>query len=70
MRSVTFWVRQGRRTSPPEIALARPKPARRSLSPMFLFYARSASMMDIIVLLIGIVFFALSLAYVYACDLL
>jgi hypothetical protein len=28
------------------------------------------SMMDVVVLAVGVVFFALSIAYVYACDLL
>jgi hypothetical protein len=32
--------------------------------------ARSIAMMDIVMLAIGAVFFALSIAYVYACDLL
>jgi hypothetical protein len=31
---------------------------------------RSTPMMDVAVLAIGLVFFALSIAYVYACDLL
>jgi hypothetical protein len=31
---------------------------------------RSILMMDVAMLAIGIVFFALSIAYVYACDLL
>jgi hypothetical protein len=32
------------------------------------FYARSTSMMDIVMIAIGFVFFALSIGYVYACD--
>jgi hypothetical protein len=32
--------------------------------------ARSIVMMDVVMLAIGAVFFALSIAYVYACDLL
>jgi hypothetical protein len=32
--------------------------------------ARSTLMMDVAMLAIGFVFFALSIAYVYACDLL
>ncbi|MGH6674418.1 MAG: hypothetical protein ACRECV_20925 [Xanthobacteraceae bacterium] len=31
-------------------------------------FARSFSMMDVIMLAIGVGFFALSIAYVYACD--
>ncbi len=31
---------------------------------------RSTSMMDVAVLAVGFVFFALSIAYVYACDVL
>jgi hypothetical protein len=31
-------------------------------------FARSTSMMDIIMLAIGFVFFAVSIAYVYACE--
>jgi hypothetical protein len=31
---------------------------------------RSTPMMDVAVLAIGLVFFALSVAYVYACDVL
>jgi hypothetical protein len=31
-------------------------------------FARSTSMMDIIMLAIGFVFFAASIAYVYACE--
>jgi hypothetical protein len=30
--------------------------------------ARSIPMMDVVMLAIGFVFFALSIAYVYACD--
>jgi hypothetical protein len=30
--------------------------------------ARSSEMLDIIMLAIGVVFFALSIGYVYACD--
>jgi hypothetical protein len=30
--------------------------------------ARSTSMMDVIMIAIGFVFFALSIGYVYACD--
>jgi len=30
--------------------------------------ARSTPMMDVVMLAIGFVFFALSIAYVYACD--
>jgi hypothetical protein len=30
--------------------------------------ARSTSMMDVVMLAIGFVFFALSIGYVYACD--
>jgi hypothetical protein len=33
-------------------------------------FARSCSMMDIFLLAIGFAFFALSIGYVYACDLL
>ena len=32
--------------------------------------ARSLSMMDVVMLAIGFAFFAVSIAYVYACDLL
>jgi hypothetical protein len=32
------------------------------------FFARSIPMMDVVLLAIGIVFFALSIGYVYACD--
>jgi hypothetical protein len=32
------------------------------------FYARSIPMMDVVMLAIGFVFFALSIGYVYACD--
>jgi hypothetical protein len=35
-----------------------------------LLLARSSPMMDIAVLAIGFVFFAASIAYVYACDVL
>jgi hypothetical protein len=31
-------------------------------------FARSTAMMDVVMLAIGFVFFALSIAYVYACD--
>jgi hypothetical protein len=34
------------------------------------FATRSSSMMDIAVLAIGFAFFAVSIAYVYACDVL
>jgi hypothetical protein len=30
--------------------------------------ARSTSMMDVVMIAIGLVFFALSIGYVYACD--
>lgn len=33
-------------------------------------FIRSAPMMDVVMLAIGFAFFALSIAYVYACDLL
>jgi len=33
-------------------------------------FAWSFSMMDVVMLAIGFAFFALSIAYVYACDLL
>jgi hypothetical protein len=42
---------------PPSIYYARGK-----------FVARSISMMDVVMLAIGAVFFALSIGYVYACD--
>jgi hypothetical protein len=32
------------------------------------FFARSIPMMDVVMLAISIVFFALSIGYVYACD--
>jgi hypothetical protein len=32
------------------------------------FFARSIPMMDVVMVAIGIVFFALSIGYVYACD--
>jgi hypothetical protein len=32
------------------------------------FFAREASMLDLILLAVGLGFFALSIAYVYACD--
>lgn len=32
------------------------------------FIARRTSMMDVVMLAIGFVFFAVSIAYVYACD--
>jgi hypothetical protein len=32
------------------------------------FIARSIPMMDVVMLAIGFVFFALSISYVYACD--
>jgi hypothetical protein len=31
-------------------------------------FARRTSMMDVVMLAIGLVFFALSIGYVYACD--
>jgi hypothetical protein len=31
-------------------------------------FARSISMMDVIMIAIGVVFFGLSIGYVYACD--
>jgi hypothetical protein len=31
-------------------------------------FARSIPMMDVVMMAIGFVFFALSIAYVYACD--
>ena len=33
-------------------------------------FARSIAMLDVVMLAIGFAFFALSIAYVYACDLL
>jgi hypothetical protein len=37
-------------------------------APRFHRRARSSEMLDIIMLAIGFVFFAVSIAYVYACD--
>jgi hypothetical protein len=34
------------------------------------FTVGSTAMMDVVMLAIGVIFFALSIAYVYACDLL
>jgi hypothetical protein len=36
----------------------------------FFSFARSIAMLDVVMLVIGFAFFALSIAYVYACDLL
>jgi len=41
-----------------------------SFDPRWVFTARSIPMMDVAMLAIGFVFFALSIGYVYACDLL
>jgi hypothetical protein len=41
---------------------------RASASTLQELFARSTSMMDVIMIAIGIVFFALSIGYVYACD--
>jgi hypothetical protein len=41
---------------------------RASASTLLDFFARSTSMMDVVMITIGFVFFALSIGYVYACD--
>lgn len=42
--------------------------AERSRDPSPPFNVRSIPMMDVVMLAIGFAFFALSIAYVYACD--
>ena len=41
-----------------------------ALTLLVTIFAWSFSMMDVVMLVIGFAFFALSIAYVYACDLL
>jgi hypothetical protein len=45
-------------------------PARGHLQPKQFILVGSIPMMDAVMLAIGFAFFALSIAYVYACDLL
>jgi hypothetical protein len=47
---------------------SRPPSAFKHPLPTGKFFARSIPMMDVVMLAIGIVFFALSIGYVYACD--
>jgi hypothetical protein len=58
-------------TAPPVSARPRPASTLRAAAASLLangFSVRSTSMMDIVMLAIGLFSFALSIGYVYACD--
>jgi hypothetical protein len=60
--------RKGENTDVFLIGIKATTPGLDSFAHDYSLYARSISMMDIVMLAIGIVFFALSIVYVYACD--